>query len=32
MASKKKGEVSMIASDILDFLPDAFLRHKKSGR
>ena len=32
MASKKKGEVSMIASDILDFLPDAFLRYKKSGR
>lgn len=32
MASKKKGEVSMIASDILDFLPDAFLRYKKSRR
>ena len=32
MASRKKGEVSMIASDILDFLPDAFLRYKKSRR
>ncbi len=32
MALKKKGEVSMIASDILDFLPDAFLRYKKSRR
>ncbi len=32
MASKKKGEMSMIASDILDFLPDAFLRYKKSRR
>ncbi len=32
MASKKKGEVSMIASDILDFLPDAFLRYKKSRK
>ncbi len=32
MASKKKGEVSMIASDILDFLPDAFLKYKKSRR
>ncbi len=29
MASKKKGEVSMIASDILDFLPDAFIRYGK---
>ena len=32
MASKKKGEVSMIASDILDCVPDAFLRYKKSRR
>jgi NAD(P)H-hydrate epimerase len=29
MASKKKGEVSMIASDILDCLPDAFIRDGK---
>jgi len=29
MASKKKGKVSMIASDILDFLPDAFIRYGK---
>ncbi len=29
IASKKKGEVSMIASDILDFLPDAFIRYGK---
>jgi NAD(P)H-hydrate epimerase len=29
MASKKKGEVSMIASDILDCLPDAFIRYGK---
>jgi NAD(P)H-hydrate epimerase len=29
MASKKKGEVSMIASDILDCLPDAFMRYGK---
>ena len=29
IASKKKGEVSMIASDILDCLPDAFMRYGK---
>ncbi|HDY67015.1 MAG: NAD(P)H-hydrate dehydratase [Candidatus Scalindua sediminis] len=29
IASKKKGEVSMIASDILDCLPDAFIRYGK---
>jgi hydroxyethylthiazole kinase-like uncharacterized protein yjeF len=29
IASKKKGEASMIASDILDFLPDAFIRYGK---
>ncbi|MEE9604548.1 MAG: NAD(P)H-hydrate dehydratase [Candidatus Scalindua sp.] len=29
MASKKKGKVSMIASDILDFLPNAFIRYGK---
>ena len=29
MASKKKGEVSMIASEILDFLPDAFIKYGK---
>ena len=32
MASKKKGEDSMIASDILDFLPDAFMRYKKEKK
>ena len=32
IASKKKGEVSMIASDILDFLPDAFIRYGKESR
>ncbi len=29
MASKKKGELSMIASDILDCLPDAFIKYGK---
>ncbi len=28
MASRKKGEVSMIATDILDFVPNAFLKYK----
>ena len=31
MASKKKGEVSMIASDILDFLPEAFIKYRKES-
>lgn len=29
IAAKKKGELSMIASDIIDYLPDAFLKYKK---
>ncbi len=29
MASRKKGEVSMIATDILDFVPDAFMRYRR---
>ncbi len=32
MASKKKGESSMIASDMLDFLPDAFMRYRRECR
>ncbi len=29
IAAKKKGENSMIASDIIDYLPDAFIKYKK---
>jgi hydroxyethylthiazole kinase-like uncharacterized protein yjeF len=29
IAAKKKGELSMIASDIIDYLPDAFIKYKK---
>jgi len=29
MAKEKKGESSMIASDMLDFLPDAFMRYRR---
>lgn len=29
IASKNKGEISMLASDILDCLPDAFIRYKR---
>ena len=32
IAAKKKGEVSMIASDIIDCLPDAFIKHKKERK
>lgn len=32
IASKQKGEISMIATDILDSLPDAFIRYKKESR
>lgn len=32
IASKKKGELSMIASDIIDCLPDAFIKYKKERR
>lgn len=28
IASKKKGETSLVASDILEFLPDAFMKYK----
>jgi len=29
IAAKKKGELSMIASDIIEYLPDAFIKYKK---
>ncbi len=29
IAAKKKGEPSLIASDIIDYLPDAFMKYKK---
>jgi NAD(P)H-hydrate epimerase len=29
IAAKKKDELSMIASDIIDYLPDAFIKYKK---
>jgi len=32
IAAKKKGELSMIASDIIDYLPDAFIKYKKERR
>jgi len=32
IAAKKKGELSMIASDIIDCLPDAFIKYKKEKR
>jgi NAD(P)H-hydrate epimerase len=32
IAAKKKGELSMIASDIIDCLPDAFIKYKKERR
>jgi NAD(P)H-hydrate epimerase len=32
IAAKKKGELSMIASDIIDYLPDAFIKYKKERK
>jgi len=32
IAAKKKGEQSMIASDIIDCLPDAFIKYKKERK
>ena len=32
IAAKKKGEPSMIASDIIDCLPDAFIKYKKERK
>ena len=32
IAAKKKGELSMIASDIIDYLPDAFMKYKKERK
>ncbi len=32
IAAKKKGELSMIASDLIDYLPDAFIKYKKEKR
>lgn len=32
IAAKKKGELSMIASDIIDCLPDAFIKYKKEKK
>jgi NAD(P)H-hydrate epimerase len=32
IAAKKKGEFSMIASDIIDCLPDAFIKYKKEKK
>ncbi len=32
IAAKKKGELSMIASDIIDCLPDAFIKYEKERR
>ena len=32
IASKNKGEVSMIATDILNYLPDAFLHYKREKK
>ena len=32
IAAKEKGELSMIASDIIDCLPDAFIKYKKERR
>lgn len=32
MAAKKKGELSMIATDIIDCLPDAFIKYKKERK
>ncbi len=32
IAAKKKGELSMIASDIIDCLPDAFIKYKKERK
>lgn len=32
IAAEKKGELSMIASDIIDCLPDAFIKYKKERR
>jgi NAD(P)H-hydrate epimerase len=29
IAANKKGELSMIASDIIEYLPDAFIKYKK---
>ncbi len=29
IAAKKKGELSMIASDIIEYLPDAFIKYNK---
>ncbi len=32
IAARRKGELSMIASDIIDYLPDAFMKYKKERR
>ena len=32
IAAKKKGELSMIASDIIEYLPDAFIKYKKEKK
>ena len=32
ISAKKNGELSMIASDIIDCLPDAFIKYKKEKR
>ncbi len=32
IAAKKNGESSLIASDIIDYLPDAFIKYKKERR
>jgi NAD(P)H-hydrate epimerase len=32
IAAKRKGELSMIASDIIDYLPDAFIKYKKKRK